>query len=333
MTTIGPSLAEVKANYQKLKSKLVLTPVVGLNTMGSIPHQLDGARVHLKLECFQHTGTFKARGALTTVANTAREVLQSGIVAVSAGNHGAATAFAASQQGYRSLVFMMQPANPFRAALCKSFGADVTVVPAGAHPFKEAQKHIEAHGGFLMHPFEGPLIALGTGSLALEFLEQVPDLEVLVVAIGGGGLAGGFSAVAKQINPKLKVYGVEPFGADSMFQSIHANRPVAIERVATIADSLGAPNAEPYSFSLCQAYLDEVVRISDDQLCDGLYQLFVDHKLAVEPAGAAALAAINGPLRDKVLGKKVGVVVCGANIDADSFCKFLSRGCELVKTR
>jgi threonine dehydratase len=179
-----------------------------------------------------------------------------------------------------------------------------------------------------MHPFEGPLIALGTGSLALEFLTQVPDLEVLVVAIGGGGLAAGFSAAAKQINPALKVYGVEPFGADSMFQSFKADRPVAIEKVATIADSLGAPNAEPYSYSLCRAYIDDIVRVTDDELCAGIYQLFVDQKLAVEPAGAAALAAINGPLRERVLGKKVGVVVCGANIDADNFCRFVSRGAE-----
>lgn len=326
MTTVGPTLASIKANYETLKSKLVLTPVVKLNTMGTIPNRLDETDVYLKLECFQHTGTFKARGALTTVANTADEVLRSGIVAVSAGNHGAATAFAASKQGHRALVFMMQPANPFRVALCKSFGAEVVVVPPDAHPFKEAQKHIERNGGFLMHPFEGPLIALGTGSLALEFLEQVPDLEVLVVAIGGGGLAGGFSAAAKQINPALKIYGVEPFGADSMFQSFKADRPVAIEKVATIADSLGAPNAEPYSYSLCRAYIDEVVRVSDDELCRGIYQLFVDQKLAVEPAGAAALAAINGPLREKVLGKKVGVVVCGANIDAENFCRFVSRG-------
>jgi threonine dehydratase len=135
MTTIGPSLADITANYETLKSKLVLTPVVRLNTMGSVPHRLEGTDVYLKLECFQHTGTFKARGALTTVAHTSHDTLKSGIVAVSAGNHGAATAFAASKQGYRSLVFMMQPANPFRVALCQSFGAEVTVVPATAHPF------------------------------------------------------------------------------------------------------------------------------------------------------------------------------------------------------
>jgi threonine dehydratase len=331
MTSVGPKLADIRENYQSLKSKLIVTPVVKLNSMSELSRQLEGSDVYLKLECFQHTGTFKARGALTTVANTPDERLKSGIVAVSAGNHGAATAFAASKQGYSSRVFMMQPANPFRISLCKSLGAEITIVPAGAHPFKEAQRYIADNGGFLMPPFEGPLIALGTGSLSLEFLEQVPDLEVLVVAIGGGGLAGGFSAAAKQINPALKVYGVEPFGADSMFQSIKAAKPVAIEKVATIADSLGAPNAEPYSYSLCHAYLDDVVRVTDDQLCEGMYRLFVDQKLAVEPAGAAALAAIAGPLRDKVQGKKVGVVVCGANIDASSFCKFLMRGRELLQ--
>jgi threonine dehydratase len=325
-TTLGPTIPEIQANYDQLKENLVLTPVVRLKTTSFKLNYPEKTEVYLKLECFQHTGSFKARGALTTVAKTPKQTLSSGIVAVSAGNHGAATAFAASRQGHRSLVFMMQPANPFRVNLCKSFGADVRVVPTGAHPFKEAQKYIQENGGFLMHPFEGELIALGTGSLGLEMLNQAPDLDVLVVSIGGGGLAGGFSAAAKQINPKLEIYGVEPFGADSMFKSFEAGKPVAIEKINTIADSLGAPNAEPYSYSLCRRYIDEVVRVTDDQICEAIYQLFVDQKIAVEPAGAAALAAINGPLFPKIAGKKVGVVVCGANIDPDNFNKYLQRG-------
>jgi threonine dehydratase len=153
----------------------------------------------------------------------------------------------------------------------------------------------------------------------MELMEDVPDLDAVVVPIGGGGLAAGVAAAVKLVRPATLVVGVEPEGADSMHRSFAAGSPQAIDKVRTIADSLGAPHAAPYSFGLCRRYVDELVLVSDDQLRAAMLLLFRSAKLAVEPAGAAATAALCGPLRERLRGRRVGLVVCGANIDAASF--------------
>ena len=159
--------------------------------------------------------------------------------------------------------------------------------------------------------------------MGAEFVRQVPGLEAVIVPIGGGGLCAGVSAAVKLLAPGCKVYGVEPEGADSMRRSFAAGSVQSIERVNTIADSLGAPYALPITFSLCRRFVDDLVLISDDQIRAAMRLLLEDAKLAVEPAGAAATAALLGPLRERVAGKKVGIIVCGANIDAASFLRLL----------
>lgn len=327
MTVISyPSLVEITANYRDLQPHIISTPVVKLQHTTIKPAYAHDSEVLLKLECFQRTGSFKVRGALTILGRAKKDDLKRGVVAVSAGNHGAAVAYAARQYGVPCKVFIMSPANPFRVSLCRSLGADVTIVDTDKSAFEEARRLVAKEGCLFIHPFEGHDIALGTASVGVEFLEQSPDIDVLVIAIGGGGLAAGVSCAAKQLNPTCKVFGVEPFGADSMWRSLQAGKPEALTSVNTIADSLGAPNAEPYSYSLCRTFIDDVVRISDDDICAAMYQLFVDAKLAVEPAGAAALAALNGPLQKEIAGKRVGIVVCGANIDPYKFSEYLHRG-------
>ena len=170
-----------------------------------------------------------------------------------------------------------------------------------------------------MHPFEGPRTALGTATLGLEFMEQVPDLDAVVVPIGGGGLCAGVAAAVKLARPGCRVIGVEPEGADSMRRSFAAGSPQAIDAVRTIADSLGAPHAAPYSFALCRRYVDELVTVDDDALRRAMVLLFASAKLAVEPAGAATTAALCGPLRESLDGRRVGLVVCGANIDPATY--------------
>jgi threonine dehydratase len=175
-----------------------------------------------------------------------------------------------------------------------------------------------------VHPFEGPLTALGTATLGLELVTQVPDLEAVVVPIGGGGLAAGVAAAVKLASPGTRVFGVEPEGACSMRRSLDAGSPQAIAEVRTIADSLGAPHAAPYSFELCRRHLDDVVLVDDAALRRAMRLLFASAKLAVEPAGAAATAALVGPLRSRLTGAKVALVVCGANIDAATFSACLA---------
>jgi threonine dehydratase len=160
-------------------------------------------------------------------------------------------------------------------------------------------------------------------------MAQVHGLEAVVVPVGGGGLCAGIAAAVKQINPNCAVYGVEPFGADALYRSFQSGMPETLERVDTVADSLGAPYAMAYSFGVCRRFVDEVVRVTDDEICRAMLYLFRDAKLVAEPAAAVATAALFGPLRDKLAGKRVALIVCGSNIDAMRFAELLCRGARV----
>jgi threonine dehydratase len=219
---------------------------------------------------------------------------------------------------------MPKSANAFRVEGCRGFGADVELVDDVHKAFDRVHEIERTEGRTFVHPFEGPKTALGTATVGLEICEQVPDLDAVVVPIGGGGLCAGVALAVKLLRPQARVYGVEPEGADSMRRSLAAGSPQAIEAVRTIADSLGAPHAAPYSFDLCRRFMDELVIVDDDALRAAMLLLFRSAKLAVEPAGAAATAALCGPLREKLRGKSVVLIVCGANIDAAGFSAHLA---------
>jgi len=285
-----------------------------------------GTEVMLKLELLQYTGTFKPRGALTVMLNLPEGALARGVTAVSAGNHAIATAYAASILGTTAKVVMMKGANPLRVALCRRYGAEVELADDVHQAFARVHEIEEREGRSFVHPFEGSFTALGTATLGLELGRQAPDLDAVVVPIGGGGLAAGVSAAIKQLRPQCRVFGVEPRGADTMHRSFAAGTPQAIDKVTTIADSLGAPHAAPYSFGLCRRFVDEVVLVDDAALCAAMGLLFREMKLAVEPAGAAATAALCGPLRERLAGRRVGLIVCGSNIDLASFARQAGAG-------
>jgi threonine dehydratase len=316
-----PSLDEIKAARRSLGDLITETPVHRWRGPSVEAALGDETSVFLKLELFQRTGTFKARGALLNALALDDTALARGVAAVSAGNHAIAVAFAARLAGTSAKVVMMESANPFRVEQVRRYGAELVQVP-DVHTAFETVRTIEAEEGrTLIHPFEGPTTALGTATLGLEFANQAADLDAVIIPIGGGGLCGGVSCAIKLMQPDCKVYGVEPEGADSMHRSFAAGSPQAIEKVTTIADSLGAPFAAPYSFGLCQRFVDELVMVDDDAIRRAMGLLFTEMKLAVEPAGAAATAALLGPLSSILRGKRVGVIVCGANIDAGTFGK------------
>lgn len=298
----------------------------GAGTTDRVDAALPGTNVFLKEELFQRTGTFKARGALSVMLDLDAAALGRGVTAVSAGNHAAAVSYAARALGTTAKVVMPKNANPARVEACRAMGAHVELAEDVHAAFDRAKQIEEIEKRAFVHPFEGPLTALGTATLGLELSEQVKDLDAVVVPIGGGGLCAGVAAAVKLMRPSCRVYGVEPEGADSMHRSFAAGSPQSIEAVRTIADSLGAPYAMPYSFALCRQYVDELVLVSDDQILRAMYLLFRSAKLAVEPAGAAATAAALGPLRDLLRGKKVALIVCGANIDAASFGRYVAQG-------
>lgn len=285
-------------------------------------------QVVLKLEAMQVTGSFKPRGALLTVQALDHAARARGVTAVSAGNHALAVAHAATAYGTTATVVMPRTADPARIARCRSMGATVVLVDDVHAAFREAARIEADEGRTLVHPFEGPTVALGTATVGLELVEQAPALDAVIVPIGGGGLCAGMAAAIKQLSPRTAVYGVEPTGADSMHRSFAAGRPMGIERVATIADSLGAPHAAPYSYDLCRRFVDALVLVDDDMLRGAMALLFEEVKLAVEPAGAAATAALLGPLRERLCDQRVGVVVCGANVDPRAFAEHVTAGQE-----
>jgi threonine dehydratase len=292
---------------------------------GSLRAEMVGAqtRVFLKLELLQRTGTFKARGALLNMLRLTPEELARGVTAISAGNHAVAVAYAAQSLGVNAKVVMIKTANALRVELCRKYGAEIEFAE-NAHAGFERVKQVEAEEGrAFIHPFEGMRTALGTATLGLEFCEQVAPLDAVIVPIGGGGLCAGVASAVKLSWPDCAVYGVEPTGADSMKRSLAAGEPRSIERVATIADSLGAPYAAPITFELCRRTVEDVVLVSDDEMRAAMRLMLREVKLAVEPAGASAMAALVGPLREKLRGRRVGLIVCGSNIDAATYAQLI----------
>jgi threonine dehydratase len=323
-----PTLPDIERTAASLRGLTRETPI--WEWSDPLLSRRTDATLVLKLELFQHTGSFKPRGALTVMQSLTPEALRRGVTAVSAGNHAAAVSFAAARLGSTAKVVMPKTANPARVALCRAWGGEVVLVSDVHEAFAAAERIQADEGRTFVHPFEGPLTTLGTATLGLELLAQVGALDAVVVPVGGGGLAAGVAAAVKLARPQCAVYGVEPIGADSMTRSFGAGAPQPAGPITTIADSLAPPYSLPYSYGLCQRYLDDLVLVDDDALCEALYQLFRGAKLAVEPAGAATTAASLGPLRDRLAGKRVGVIVCGANIDAEGFSRYLARGSALA---
>ncbi len=317
------SLADIRAARKQLGERVLTTPVQQLSGPSVEAAFAPGTLAFLKLELFQRTGSFKPRGALLNVLALSEAERVRGICAISAGNHAIATAYAARCVGTSAKVVMTASANPFRIEQCRLYGAEVELasdVHAGFRRVKEIQ---EMELRAFIHPYEGLCVSLGTGTLGVEFMEQVPDLDAVVVPIGGGGLASGVSTAVKLMRPDCEVFGVEPFGADSMYRSFAAGGPASIDKVATIADSLGAPFATPMSYALCRAHIDELVRVTDQELVAAMRFLLEHARLAVEPAAAAATAALLGPLAERLKGRRVGLIVCGANIDAAGFARLV----------
>ena len=320
-----PSIDDIENQAFKLAKRIVPTPI--LTWTGLMKDRIidPETKVHFKLEIFQHTGTFKIRGAYSFLDHLKKDERDRGIVAATGGNHGMAVAYAAKTANIQSTIVAPKSMNPFRKKMLGEYGAKVVTVDTITEAFTEMGRLATVDGLTELHPFEGPYLTLGTATLGMEIVNQVPDVEAVIVPIGGGGLASGIASAVKKIYPKSKVYGVEPALAHSMCLSLDAGKPVSIPGgPKSIADSLCAPYALPYSFSLCEKYLDDVVLIEDREMRQAMRLLFKQLKIAVEPAGAAATAALLGPLKKRCQGKTVCSIVCGSNIDHRDFSSLIS---------
>lgn len=320
-----PTVEEIRTNRARLGDLVVTTPIRQLVDDAVAAAVGSTTKVWLKEELFQRTGSFKPRGALSVMLDLDEAALARGVTGVSAGNHAIALGYSARILGTTAKVVMPKSANAFRVQLCRELGTDVVLVDNVTEAFARVKEIEAAEGRTFVHPYEGPKTALGTASVGMEFIDQLREagesLDALIVAAGGGGLTGGVACAVKQMSADTAVYVVEPEGADTMHRSFEAGSPQSIDAVRTIADSLGAPRCEPYSFALNKQFVDEVVLVSDDQIREAMRLLFRSAKLVVEPAGAAALAALMYPLRERLEGRSVGLIICGANVDAESFAR------------
>jgi threonine dehydratase len=318
------SIEDITTARRELDQRIVTTPVQEWQSPAVAERIGAGTRVFLKLELFQRSGSFKARAALLNMLRLTAAQRERGVTAISAGNHAIAVAYAAQTLGVRAKVVMIKTANPFRVALCRKFGGEIEFAADAHAGFKRVAEIELEESRALIHPFEGLGTATGTATLGLELCQQVADLDAVIVPIGGGGLCAGVASAVKLLQPRCEVFGVEPTGADSMHRSFAAGEPRAIERVATIADSLGAPYAMPITFELCRRNVDALTLVSDEELRQAMRLMQSECKLAVEPAGAAAMAALLGPLRDKLAGRRVALIVCGSNIDTGTYATLMT---------
>lgn len=305
------SLADLFAARERLAPYLPRTPLLGSATLG----RMTSMRLSLKAENLQRTGSFKARGALNAVLQLTPEQRARGIVTLSAGNHGQGLAYAASLVGVRCVVFMPAAAVPTKVAAIRGYGAEARFAPRMEELFAAMEEFRATHGLHFVHPFADPAIVAGQGTVGLELLDECPDLDAVIVPTGGGGLLAGTSLAIKTQRPDVRVIGVEPEGAAAVSCSLAAGRPLTMDRIETIADGLAAPFAAALTQAIIAQYVDDIVLVADDEIAAALGLILDRTKLLVEPAGAAAVAALITGKAAVTHGARVVAILSGGNVD------------------
>jgi len=313
-------LADVEAAREAIAGRLHRTPTFSSATLS----ERTGARVWLKAELFQRTGSFKPRGVLTNLAALTPEERERGVIGISAGNHAQALAWGASAEGLDALLVMWQGASEAKIAATRGYGAEVDLESADpTEAFARLDDLIEQTGRTPVHPFDHPRTIAGQGTVGLELVEEVPDVDVVIVPVGGGGLISGIATAVRESRPATRVYGIEPEGANAMRLALDSGAPVRIEP-KTVADGLTAPFAGAWTLAACQRYLEDVIVIDDATILGGLRFALERLKLVLEPAGATALAALLSgaiPYRE---GDRVAVILSGGNVAIDRLGELLA---------
>ena len=312
------------------KASHVLKEVIRHTDLIKAPKINPSAEVYLKPENLQVTGSFKVRGAYYRISQLTEAEREKGVIACSAGNHAQGVALAATKAGIKSLICLPDGAPISKVEATKAYGAEVCLVP-GVYDdaYKKALQLRDEKGYTFIHPFDDENVIAGQGTIGLEILDDLPEADAVVVPIGGGGLISGVAFAIKQLNPKIKVYGVQAAGAPSMFNSIHDNKIERLESVATLADGIAVKEPGKNTFELCKKYVDEIVTVSEDEISGAILALIEQQKLIAEGAGAVSVAAVMFN-KIPVEGKKVVCVVSGGNIDVTILNRVIRRG--LVKS-
>jgi threonine dehydratase len=316
------SFGDVLAAREAIAGRLHRTPVLSSATLSD----LAGARVVLKAELFQRTGSFKPRGVLNTLASLSPQERERGVIGISAGNHAQAIAYGAAGEGLDALVVMWRGASEQKIEATRRYGASVDLTATNpGEAFERLDELLETSGRTLIHPFDAPATIAGQGTVGLEIAEDVPDVDVVVVPVGGGGLVAGIAVAIKELRPTARVVGVEPELSTALHSALAAGERVEVQP-RSIADGLSAPHAGRLPLEICRALGIEVVLVSEEEIREGFCFLYGRAKLACEPAGAVGVAAV---LAGKVVvepGENAAVVVSGGNVAARTASDILAFG-------
>ncbi len=323
-------LEKEKANLLTLdnvyKANYTLKNVVRQTDVLYAPKLKPGAELFLKTENLQITGSFKIRGAYYKMSQLSEEEKRRGVVACSAGNHAQGVALAAQKSGIKAVICLPDGAPISKVEATRSYGAEICLVD-GVYDdaYQKALQLRDEMGYTFIHPFDDPDVIAGQGTIALELAEQVPDLDAVIVPIGGGGLISGVAYTVKSLNPHIKVYGVQASGAPSMLNSIHDSHIETLDSVFTIADGIAVKKPGSLTYELCSKYVDEIVTVTDDEISAAILTLMEQHKLVTEGAGAVAVAAaMFGKV--ELAGKKTVCLLSGGNIDVTILSRVITRG-------
>ena len=312
------------------QASFALKTVIRRTDLISAPNINPESHIYLKPENLQITGSFKVRGACFKISQLTEEEKAKGVVACSAGNHAQGVALAATTHGIKSLICLPDNAPISKIEATKWYGADVCLVE-GVYDdaYQKALKLRDEKGYTFVHPFDDENVIAGQGTIALEILNDLDNIDAIVVPVGGGGLISGIAYTAKHIRPSIKIYGVQAAGAPSMVNSIRDGKIERLDNVSTIADGIKVKEPGQHTFDICSKYVDEIVTVTDDEIAAAILALIEQQKLIAEGAGAVSVAAV---MFDKVpvKGKKVVCLVSGGNIDVTILSRVIHRG--LVKS-
>jgi len=310
--TLAPDIAAIRTAADRIATEVRRTPMV-LAEHDKV--RLEG-RVLLKLECLQVTGSFKPRGAMNTLRSLEPDEIRRGIITASGGNHGLAVAYAGYVAGAPATIFLPTSAPKSKIAKLEAWGAKVVV---GGAVWDEANRaaldEAERRGLTYIHPFADPRVIAGQGTLALEILEQSADLDTVLVAIGGGGLIAGIALAVKALRPTVKVIGIEPTGAPTLYESVKARKLVELPRIDTAAGTLAPRMSATINLEIISKYVDEIMLVSDEEMREAARWLWFEHGIAAELSGAASLALLLAGRYKPKPGETVCALVCGAGTD------------------
>ena len=312
------------------KASTVLKEIIRETDLIAAPKLHQGCNVYLKTENLQVTGSFKIRGSYFKISQLTEEEKQKGVIACSAGNHAQGVALAATKNGIKSIICLPDGAPISKVEATKRYGAEVCLVK-GVYDdaYNKALELKDEKGLTFIHPFNDPDVIAGQGTIGLEILNQLPNADVVVVPIGGGGLISGIAYAIKQLKPNCKVYGVQAAGAPSMEHSIADGEIETLDTVNTIADGIAVKTPGSLTYDICNEYVDGIVTVSDDEIALAILTLLEQQKLIAEGAGAVPVAAVmNGKIPD-IDGKNVVCVVSGGNIDVTILSRVIERGLKM----